>query len=285
MSTSLSNSEVFDVQVSFAWLSDCFVCPFLGVHTDPTSPFPTFWQDDLTCHFHSRGRNNHPLPSIPYLDMDWSWHTVGASLTVQKQDGTPERNMEASLFLASYVDAFCCLFDLCKFQNSFFQQKTAVLLVCSTCWLLSLFHLLRCDAPLPLSVNLWASRNSADSVSGGDNLEKTGDNPWPLNHRFAAVIRPRNMASTAEERGTVPQISGKMPVLRSGDGEGPAFSPTKRLEQLVTWSSPLLFDIQPNYVCKSRCVHFHKFQKWHPFSLYQHRPQPNDETIMSKSPK
>lgn len=128
-------------------------------------------------------------------------------------------------------------------------------------------------------------RNSADSVSGGDNLEKTGALRMAPNHRFAAVIRPRNMASTAEERGTVPQISGKMPVLRSGDGEGPAFSPTKRLEQLVTWSSALLFDIRRNTVCKSRCVHFHKFQKWHPFSLYQHRPQPNDETIMSKSPK
>ena len=111
MSTSLLDSEVSDVQDSFSWLSNCFVCPFLQVHTDPTSPFPTFSQDD------------HPLPSIPYLDMDWSWHTVGTSLTVQKQDGNPERNMEASLFLASYVDAFCCLFDLCKFKTVILKKE------------------------------------------------------------------------------------------------------------------------------------------------------------------
>lgn len=111
----------------------------------------------MTCHFHSRGRNNHPLPSIPYLDMDWSWHTVGASLTVQKQDGNPERNMEASLFPASYVDAFCCLFDLCKFQNSFKKKQQSSLSVphfdfCLYCICSDVMHLCLC---------LWISKKNS----------------------------------------------------------------------------------------------------------------------------
>ena len=134
----------------------------------------------MTCHFHSRGRNNHPLPSIPYLDMDWSWHTVGASLTVQKQDGTPENNMEAPLFPASYVDAFCFFFLFVSFKTVFFQKKTAVLLVCSTFWLLSLLHLLRCDAPLPLSVNLKKNSGLPQLCRLGVWWRQPGENrTWP----------------------------------------------------------------------------------------------------------
>ena len=200
----------------------------------------------MTCHFHSRGRNNHPLPSIPYLDMDWSWHTVGASLTVQKQDGTPERNMEASVFLASYVDAFCCLFDLCKFQNSFFFKKTAVLLV----WLLSLLHLLRCDAPLPLSVNLWASatlptrclvettwrkpettHGPEPPVRGCDQAKEHGFHSWGT----------RDSAPNLRQNACFAEWGWWGACILANK-----YKNTKRLEQLVTWSSPLLFDIRRN---------------------------------------
>ena len=136
-------------------------------------------------------------------------------------------------------------------------------------------------------------------MSGGDNLEKTGDNTWP-GITEAAVIRPRNMASTAEERGTVPQISGKMPVLWSGvdrlpDGERPSFSPTstKRLEQLVSEldqvlllprAPALLFGISAKYVYKliEMCT-FPQVPKVTPFHLHRHRPQSNEETNISKS--
>lgn len=90
MSTFLSNSEVSDVQVSFPWLSDCFVCPFLRVHTDPTSHSQLFGR--MICQFHwiqGEWSTTTPFPQ----SHTWTWIDPGTllepALLFQKETWKP----------------------------------------------------------------------------------------------------------------------------------------------------------------------------------------------------